>query len=264
MMMMMMGTFPLRSFPSFFGRSNDRFPAGSVFQDLHDLQKDMEAMFQNLEDLNFSVGFHSPPLIYGQVPPHRQTPRDMMLKDSLDEPRVEASTPQSVAPRVEAGTPKSVTCEPCSLQRLAAEKSTFQPTFNFSARWGDQDGHFFSSATSRSTRFIRHPDGSTEKIDKVTENGRTCTTVTRTGVDGVTSTNTTCDLPSPDSGGTPMLPPSPVTHSGPSVPPNLTAASVPRDPEPGMSAEDTSFFNKLFGFKEASSGLTTGKSVKPY
>jgi len=34
-----------------------------------------------------------------------------------------------------------------------------------------------------------------ERIEKRTENGRACTTVTRTDPSGVTSTSTTCDRP---------------------------------------------------------------------
>ena len=49
--------------------------------------------------------------------------------------------------------------------------------------------------SGQSTSINRKPDGSVEKIVKTTENGRTCTTVTKTDTSGNTTTTTTCDRP---------------------------------------------------------------------
>ena len=47
--------------------------------------------------------------------------------------------------------------------------------------------------SGQSTSIRHNPDGSMEKIAKRIENGQTCTTVTKTDKEGITTTTTTCD-----------------------------------------------------------------------
>ncbi|XP_045181782.2 uncharacterized protein LOC123540612 [Mercenaria mercenaria] len=215
-----------RGFPFFGGFSGfDKY-----FQDM---SRHMEEMSRQMEDMfkeggNINIGFH-PPSMTGSSPPLNEDPRDQMLKgnDSADERKnfTQESSPNSqseIRPFWSTNTPDN---------RLSV--------------FSNSDS--FVTGRMKSIQTIRHGDGSVERIEKTTENGRTCTTVTKTDPNGVSTTTTTCDRPAID--GAPSLttpdkpssskPISPVTDPG--------AITVVPSVNTELTKEDAGFFSKLFG-----------------
>ncbi|WAR14352.1 hypothetical protein MAR_004457 [Mya arenaria] len=104
------------------------------------------------------------------------------------------------------------------------------------------------SPVHRSTSIKRLADGTVEKIEKVTENGRTCTTVTHTDKNGVMTSNTTCDRPAAGDVPTLLKNDSPPAIMPPEPSQSQGSGITSKPPQPGMDAEEAGFFNKLFGF----------------
>lgn len=205
-------------FGSFFGDMDRQFKdMDKMFEDMNrhieEMTKQMGDGFKDFGEIR--TGFH-PPGIGGNIPPLKQDPRDQMLKGN-DEDR------------------SRVTKSPPSDSRLFA----WNPP-EISIITGDGGNTYFSG---RSIQTVRHADGSVERIEKTTTNGQTCTTVTKTDPNGVSTTTTTCDRPAIE--GPPKLT-SPDSSSKISPPPNVTGTNVPSINNE-LTKDDAGFFSRLFG-----------------
>ncbi|XP_052759979.1 uncharacterized protein LOC128202859 [Mya arenaria] len=217
----------------------------SFDEELKQVMEEMSNMGRNMDDIEgdtrgfFSQGFHTPEGPGGSVPSYGRSPREMMLKDPDDDGQ--------------SGTTSTSPCQPCADQ----QKEVFSPgsesrivfaSPQIGPNFGQSQGFHFGSSRMSQTSIKRLADGTVEKIEKVTENGRTCTTVTHTDKNGVMTSNTTCDRPAAGDVPTLLKNDSPPAIMPPEPSQSQGSGITSKPPQPGMDAEEAGFFNKLFGF----------------
>lgn len=193
--------------------------AGGFDNIFSDMSRQMEEMSRHMEDMfrspfeSFRVdGFHQH---NGKYPisttPLEDNPRDQMLKDSenlVDASVAEPSRERTIGkhgyvplrfPSVFDFRPDFTAPRKGNIQEITTDLHPESETFTTSWTSSSENMSMFSNSgsgwSSRQVQTKQLPDGSTEMVEKTTENGQTCTTVTKTDPYGVSTTTTTCDRP---------------------------------------------------------------------